>query len=97
MCFIAVVASGFVGELRKLELREAKEIFSALVFMNNLLKFADILQLLSIFTITRYVCLFYEICNVFRIGMYCTVEIMGGLIGSLYCVDCSSTACPNWL
>lgn len=63
MCFIAVVASGFVGELRKLELREAKEIFSALVFMNNLLKFADILQLLSIFTITR----FELLCEVHRI------------------------------
>jgi len=32
--FLAFVVGGFVGELLKLELREAKEIFSALVFMN---------------------------------------------------------------
>lgn len=31
----AVVVGGFVGELLKLELREAKEIFSALVFING--------------------------------------------------------------
>lgn len=36
-CFIAVGVVGFLGELRKLELREAKEIFTALAIMNGTL------------------------------------------------------------
>lgn len=99
MCFIAVVVGWICWRAALTGVTGSEGDFLGPGFHErapyNLPKFADKLQFLSIFPIPRYVCLFYEICNVFRTGVYCNVEIMGGLAGSLCCVDCSSTACPN--